>query len=232
MTLDAMAAADREILVPLHSRRRRRGLLAQKLQHVIAAAGLFFSGVQSLSAGADGLELTLAVGGMLTAGLLIAAFVRDVRAVAGSGGAHAHAAHGPHGIDWTDVFAAGVLFAEAAEKWHLRGHVWRPETLAALATLGVGLFHGRLAARKERRRSLRVTGDGVAAGRRLFGAFTARWNEIAAIEIGEREAFVRRHDRKSRRFNLADLENARDIRAALQEAQRRLGEVPIPSRQD
>ena len=35
---------------------RLRRLLAQQLQHVIAGAGRFFSGIQSLSAGAEGLE--------------------------------------------------------------------------------------------------------------------------------------------------------------------------------
>ena len=59
---------------------------------------------------------------------------------------HKQAAHGAHGIDWMDIWAAGVLFAEAAEKIRTRGHYFRPETLAATATLGLGLFHGRLAA--------------------------------------------------------------------------------------
>ena len=39
-----------DLIVPLHSRRRKRAQLGQKLQHVIAAAGLFFSGLQSLTA--------------------------------------------------------------------------------------------------------------------------------------------------------------------------------------
>jgi hypothetical protein len=212
-------AADGDIVVPLHSRRRKRGLLAQKLQHVIAAAGLFFSGMQSLSAGAEGLERMLAVAGMLTAGLLIGAFARELRGVT-----RAHGEHRAHGVDWMDIFAAGVLFAEAAEKWHLRGHIWRPETLAAIATLGVGLFHGRLAARNERRRSMRLTQDHLVIGGRIKFArpFTARWSEIADITIGDREAAIRTHQGKTRRLNLADLENAPTVRAALTRAQARL----------
>ena len=123
---------------------------------MIAGAGLFYSGVQSLSAGAEGLERILAIAGMMTAGLLIAAFAREVRGLAGSHETPAHG-HQSQAVDWMDVFAAGMLFAEAAEKYHLRGHIWRPETLAAVATLGVGLFHGRLSARKERQRSLQLT---------------------------------------------------------------------------
>ncbi len=213
---------DGELIVPLHSRRRNRGALAQKLQHVIAGAGLFFSGVQSLSAHAEGLERTLAIAGMITAGLLIAAFLRELRGATRARDAHPDDAHHHRGVDWIDIFAAGMLFAEAAEKYHIRGHIWRPETLAGLATLGVGLFHGRLAARKERQRSLRVTSDGVVVGRRFFGAFTARWDQIAELSIGEREATIRTHEGKTRRLNLADLENAPAVRAALEDARRRL----------
>ena len=215
-------AASSEIVVPLHSRRRRRGLLAQKLQHVIAGAGLFFSGVQSLSAGAEGLERTLAIAGMITAGMLIAAFAREVRRAAAPRRSDAHGTHQAHGVDWIDIFAAGMLFAEAAEKYHLRGHIWRPETLAAIATLGVGLFHGRLAARKQRRRALRVTAEGVTVGNRFFGAFKGSWSELAEIAIDEQEATIRTHAGKNRRLNLKDLENAPHVRAALEAAQRRL----------
>jgi hypothetical protein len=213
-----------DLVVPLHSRRRQRGLLAQKLQHVIAGAGLFFSGMQSLSAGAHGLELALAIAGMITAGLLIAAFARAVRGVARARGTHAHPPHHHHAVDWIDIFAAGMLFAEAAEKYHLRGHIWRPETLAAVATLAIGLLHGKLAARNEQRRSMRLTGDHLVIGGRnkFVRRFTARWDEIAEIRIGDREAAIRTHTGKTRTLNLADLENAPDVRAALTRAQERL----------
>lgn len=217
--VERMAAGD--LVVPLHSRRRRRGLLAQRLQHVIAGAGLFFSGMQSLTAGAEGLELALAVAGMVTAGLLIVAFAREVR---GAAGTHAHPAHPRHAVDWTDIFAAAMLFAEAAEKWHLRGHIWRPETLAAVATLGVGLFHGRLAARTERRRALRVSPNRLVIGaRHKFGReFSAAWDEIADITVTDRDAVIRTHHGKERRLNLADLDNAPAVRDALARAQERL----------
>jgi hypothetical protein len=220
----AVTTAGDDLVVPLHSRRRQRGVLAQKLQHVIAGAGLFFSGMQSLSAGAHGLELALAIAGMITAGLLIAAFARAVRGVARARGTHAHPAHHHHAVDWIDIFAAAMLFAEAAEKYHLRGHIWRPETLAAVATLAIGLLHGRLAARNEQRRSMRLTGDHLVIGGRnkFVRRFTARWDEIADISIGDREASIRTHQGKTRRLNLADLENAPAVRDALTRAQERL----------
>jgi hypothetical protein len=208
-----------ELMVPLHSRRRGRAQIGQKLQHLIPAAGLLFSGVQSLMAGVDGLERALAIVGIVTSALLMTAFGQHMRTRRQPADGH-HA----HGIDWMDVWAAGVLFAEAAEKWRIRGHIWRPETLAALATLGVGLMHGRLAAAGERRRSLRMTSEDLSIGGRLRFSrrFTARWSEIAAIEIGEREAGIRTHQGGQRRLNLADLENADQVRDALRHAQRRL----------
>lgn len=208
-----------DLIVPLHSRRRSRAQIGQKLQHLIPAAALLFGGVQSLIAGVDGFERVLAIVGIATSALLVTAFGRQLRRLR-----RPAAGHAAHGIDWMDVFAAGVLFAEAAEKWRIRGHIWRPETLAALATLGVGLMHGRLAASGERRRSLRVTNEDLSVGGRLRFSrrFTARWSEIAAIEIGEREAAIRTHRGRTRRINLADLENAPAVRAALQEAERRL----------
>lgn len=224
MSAHVQAAGGDDLIVPLHSRRRRRGLLAQKLQHVIAGAGLFLSGTQSLTAGAEGLELALAIAGMITAGLLMAAFAREVRGIAGARGMPAHPTHHRHSVDWMDIFAAGMLFAEAAEKYHLRGHIWRPETLTAVATLTIGLLHGRLATAGERRRSLRVTTDELSIGGRLRFSrrFTARWSEIAAIDITDRDATVRTRDGRTRRLNLADLENAAAVRESLMLARDRL----------
>jgi len=213
-----MDTAGDELVVPLHSRRRQRAAIGQKLQHLIPAAGLFFGGVRSLTTGVEGFERILAIVGIFTSALLIAAFMRHLRAF---GRQKAHAAHG---VDWMDVWAAGVLFAEAAEKWRLRGHIWRPETLAAVATLGIGLFHGRLADSHERRRSLRINGERLSIGGRFrfSRSFAPRWDEIADIRIGDREAAIRTHQGKTRTLNLADLDNAPAVRDALARAQERL----------
>jgi hypothetical protein len=213
----AEQTANGELVVPLHSRRRQRAAIGQKLQHLIPAAGLLFSGVQSLMAGVEGFERALASVGIITSVLLMTAFTRHV-------GAFGQRKHSAHGVDWMDIWAAGVLFAEAADKWRLRGHIWRPETLAAVATLAIGLLHGRLAARNEQRRSMRLTGDHLVIGGRnkFVRRFSARWDEIAEIRIGDREAAIRTHTGKTRRLNLADLENAPAVRAALTRAQERL----------
>jgi hypothetical protein len=229
----AARAAGDEVVVPLRSRRRQRAAIGQKLQHLIPAAGLLFSGAQSLMAGVEGFERVLALVGIVTSALLMGAFGRHLRARR-----RRPAEHARHGVDWMDIWAAGVLFAEAAEKWRIRGHIWRPETLAATATLAVGLLHGRLTQAAERRQSLRLTRDDLSIGGRLRFSrrFTARWDEIASIDVTDRDATVRTHRGKRRRLNLADLENAPDVRAALQAAERRLIEhrsaqrfLPLPN---
>jgi hypothetical protein len=216
-------AADTDIVVPFDSRKRKRAFAAQKAQHLIPAVGLLFSGVQSLMSGAEGVELVLAVGGMITSALLLTAVGKHV-----TNRRKPAQAHGAHGVDWMDIFAAGVLFAEAAEKIRTRGHIWRPETLAASATLGLGLFHGRLAAGAAKRRTLRVTQDQLyVAGRLRFSRpFTARWDEIEQITIGERFAEILLNSGRRRRIDFKDLDNAPDVREALLAAQRRLPPAP------
>jgi hypothetical protein len=214
-------AAGADIAVPLHSRRHRRLQVGQQLQHVVPAAGLLFNGMQSLATGAEGLELALAIAGIVTSGLLIAVFAKRVHGLRQHG-----TAHHTHGIDWMEIFAAGVLFAEAFERWHTRQRVPGPQLLTAVVTLGIGLSHGWLSARNERRRSIRLTPDHLFIGRNKFSSFTARWDEIAEISINEREATIRTHRGRRRHINLADLENAEDVRKVLHAAQRRLGPAP------
>lgn len=222
-TVQREDAADTDIVVPFDSRKRKRVLMAQKLQHLIPAAGLLIGGVQSLMSGAHGLELALAVGGIVTSALLLVMFgkhVRDARANA--------TAHAAHGIDWMDIWAAGVLLAEGTEKWRLHGRLLRPEFVAIIPTLALGLFHGRLAAGATERRTLRVTHEHLyVAGRLRFSrALKAPWADIAHITIDARFAEIRLRNGRTRRIDFKDLDNAPAVRVALHAAQRRLAPAP------
>ena len=220
-TVHAEAAPGTDIVVPLQSRRQKRVAVVQKANHLVPAGALLLGGMQSLADGAHGVERLLAIGGIATSALLLAAFVKHLRHL------RAHAtAHGAHGIEWIDIWAAGVLFAEGIEKYRIRGHLWRPEFLAAAATLGIGLFHGRLSAGHERRRSLRVTGDHLYIGGKLRFSkpLHARWDEIAEIVVTEQKATIVTRAGQTRRLDLKDVEHAERVRAALQEAQRRLAD--------
>jgi hypothetical protein len=217
----ATDAPGTDIVVPLRSRKQKRVAAVQKVNHLIPASALMLGGVQSLRDGAHGLELALAVGGIATSALLLVAFARHVNELR-----KPSSGHGAHGIDWMDIWAAGVLFAEGVEKYRIRGHLWRPEFLATAATLFVGIFHGRFAAAGDRRRSLRVAADHLYIGGKLRFSrpLNLRWDEIAEIVMTEREATVRTRAGRTRRLNLADVEEAPRVRAALQQAQRRVAD--------
>ena len=60
----ATEAHANRVTVPLRSRRVKRVQLVQKLQHAVPAFGLLMAGVQSLTVGARGVELGLAVAGI------------------------------------------------------------------------------------------------------------------------------------------------------------------------
>ena len=213
-----------DIAVPLRSRRQQRALLMQKLQHVVPAFALLLGATQTLRGGPHGFELALAVGEIAICALLVATFARSAKTTFGP--RKAAAGHHAHGVDWVDIFIAGVLFAEAAEHWNLHHRVKGPTILLAFVTLGIGLLHPRLSKRRERRRSLRLTADHLTIGGKPFRKFTAAWGEIVEVNVTERQAEIRTRDGRRRRVNLSDLDNADEVRAALLVAQKRLALTP------
>ena len=196
----------------------------QKFQHLIPALPLLLAGMNALRAGAHGLELLLAVFEVVTSLLLFGSVVREVRALRAT---DAHASHSSHGVDWFHVFAAGVLLAEALERWHLTHHWPRPMLLTAAVTFGLGIFHHRIQTGAQRRRSLRLNEDGIYLSTRPFSRFRAGWPAVTAIEVGERYATIRTRDGRSSRLDLLDLEDPRPARDALASAQARLS-LPAP----
>jgi hypothetical protein len=207
-----------DLVLPLRSRRQRRAALVQKLQHAVPAIPLLFHGISALTEHAAGPALTLGVIEVVTSVVLLGAMLRAVRQLR----SRAPVAHGHgHGIDWIDVFIAGVLAAEALERWHADHHVARPTILLAVVMLGLGLAHGRILAFGDRKRAMRVTADGLSIPRRPFGRLTLRWSELDRISVNGGEAVVHARDGRTRRIDLDDLENPREVVAALEEASRR-----------
>ena len=222
------------LVVPLHSKRHKRGQLAQKLQHAVPAGPLLFQGMDALKRGVHGFELGLAIVEVVTSAFLIVTIVREFRALRHGG----HSRHGSHSVDWAHIWSAGVLFAEVGERWHLHHHLARPMIVSAVFTLALGLFHGRITDRASGRRSLRLDDDGLRLARFPRRPLAGAWRDVAAIEIGERDATIRMRDGRRRRLNLADLENAGDVRRALETARQRFqahqqepaapAHVPVP----
>ena len=212
------------LVVPLHSRRLERAQLLQKINHAIPAAGLLVTGMQALAEGAGGIGLALAIVEIVTSAMLIVTFARGVRATRRTGPRE----HSHSGVDWIDIWAAGVLFAEAAERWHLTHHLSRPTILTAMITLGLGLFHGRIAASSQRRRAVRITAEGIYVGARPFRGLNARWADVASISAAGQVAEVRTRGGRVRRVDLTDLRNAEEVRAAFAEGSRRLAALRAP----
>jgi hypothetical protein len=194
----------------------------QKLQHVIAGVMLLFAGLHALGEEARGFPLALAIFEILSSALLIgstAIAFRNARRPVD----HAHLPHLHHGgVDWMDIFAAGVLFAEVAEHWHLKHHIQRPAVLTAVVVLTVGLFHGRIARRAERRFTIRVGEDDLYVGGKPFRLLRAKWADVLSIDIGARYATIRTRAGRQRKLDLADLEGANHVRAALAQARERV----------
>lgn len=213
------------IIVPLRSKRQRKALALQKLNHAVPAFGLLLAGGQAVAEGGHGFGFYLGVFELVSAAALIVLTARELR----DGLRPAPAAHAEHhGVDWVDIAAAFVLLAEALEHWHATGHIPRPTLLTAALTFMLGLSHGRITRRKRHRRVLRVDEAGIAIAGRPFKArrIAAAWGEMQSIEVGERWAIVRTRGGRERRLDLSDLETAPEARAALAEAQRRLAATP------
>jgi hypothetical protein len=211
------------MIVPLRSKRRERVILLQKLQHAVPGAMLLFAGLQAIKDDARGFALALAVFEIASSALLAWSVIAGLRKVIRPAD-HAHAPHLHHGgVDWIDVFTGALLFAEAGEHWHVTHHLKRPTILLASVLLIVGIFHGRLKRRAERRFTIRVEDEHLYIGGKPFRLFREKWADIASIDMDGRYGTIRTRAGRTRRLDLADLEGANHVRAALEKARLRLG---------
>lgn len=208
--------------VPLRSKRRERVVLLQKLQHAVPGAMLLFAGLQAIEEHARGFALALAVFEIVTSVLLVCSVLVAVRK-AGRPANHDHLPHMHHGgVDWIDVFTGAMLFAEAAEHWHLKHHLKGPTVLLATVLLVVGFLHGRIKRRAERRFTIRVGEDDLYVGGKPFRKIRAKWADVESIDIGPRFATIRTRAGRQRKLDLSDLEGASHVRSVLEEARQRL----------
>jgi len=213
------ASATGGVAVRMHSRRVERAAFAQHIQHAIPAAGLVAAAFQSLTTGARGFELALAIAEIVTSALLIGGILRGVRAFRSCD--HEQTPH-VHRIDWLDIFAAGVLFSEAAEHWHRTHRDAGPIVLKAVATLALCVTHARMRGLFGRRRALELTADHLIVPGKPFRGIKARWSDVQRITLTEQQAEIVLSSGRRRRINLRDLRNAADVRAVLAQAQLRL----------
>jgi hypothetical protein len=208
-----------EIRVPIRSRRRMRAALLQHLQHVLPAPQLLIHGVERITDSPPFGDILLGGAEIVVSALVIVAFVRAIRRYRQSRTHSGHRAHGS--VDWLDVLLAGMLLTEAAAHWHETGSWRRPTLLTAGVMLALGLLHGWLAAKGERRCALRVTDDGVTMGLRFFRRFSARWADIERIDLDTAPARIVTRTGRTQTFDFEDLEGAERVKAALEVARQR-----------
>lgn len=214
--LQQAALPESPVELPLVSLRRERRRWVQKLTHVLPAVMLLGAGVSRLRAGEQGFGLALAVAELAVSALLLRTLAKEIAAAQK---AHAH----PHqGVDWFEIFAAGVLALEALEHWHTTGHLPRPTVLTALLTLGLGLFHRQFADFVGPRRALRIDHEGIRVRSRFRRQLFAPWSDVERIDLDESKARIVARGGRERSFDLTDLRNAAEVRQALFEAQGRL----------
>jgi hypothetical protein len=222
--------------VPLRSRRQQRVLLAQKFQHVFPAAVLLAAGAQEFIGEPHGWGLVLAIVEIVVGLLMLGAMAKTAYGTrhiwrrgapppshpgsASVGQAHTHSA-----VEWENFIAAAMVLAEGWEhRMHGGHHFPRPAILLAFALVVTGAFHGRILRAAERRRSLRVTDEGIYVPGRKFKVrkIQATWEDVASIEIGERWAAITTRAGRLRKLDLADLDHADEVRRALAQAQLRI----------
>ena len=210
------------MIIPLRSKRRERAQLMQKLQHAPPAIVLLVAGLHALGEDTHGFALGLALFEIASSVLLIGTVIRALRAVRRPANAAAplHPAH--HGVDWIDIFTGSVLLAEVAERYHVDGHIVRPTLLLAVVLITIGLVHGKLAGRRQRRLTLRVDDEGLYVGGKPFRSIKVGWADVKSIDVGSRYATITLHGGRERKLDLPDLEGSNHVRAALLDAQQRV----------
>ena len=214
-----------DVTVPLVSRRRERLKVLQKLQHGIPATVVFVEGLDRILTEAGDWNRWLGTVEAIASLFVLGAILRSIGRLRWGAG-HLPPRQRVHvsQVDWVDIFLGLMLFIEVAARYvETEPHRWaRPTIVTALATLAVGLLHGRLTTYAANRRALRVTESGVSVGGRFLTRFTAAWQEIDRIDISEKTATIVMRDGRTQAFDLIDIRHSNDVTRALNRARTRL----------
>jgi mannose-6-phosphate isomerase-like protein (cupin superfamily) len=205
-----------ETAIPFLSRRRERALVVEKVPNVLGALALFGDGVlraqhetQTYGWALSGAEVLASI---LVLGAFVYALVVSFRAKPGD----QPATHS--GIDWVDLWLAGMFAVEAVAHHYETNHWPRPTVLLAATMFVVAILHRPMAALSRRRRGLVMSNKGLRVGR-PFHRFRADWSTLKPITVSERWAVLETIDGHAHRIDLSDLGNERQVREALREAE-------------
>jgi hypothetical protein len=161
------------------------------------------------------LEVTIAAAVLLTFAVEIRAFVRQHK--------HPSAEHTHPAVGWFDLAAGALLIFEAFHGAHHKLGYMRPQFMAGVVTLVLGLFHGRLAHFTSRRSYLRIDDAGVYCRSSLFRRFSFAWTDLASVAITKDRADFELTDGRRHTISLRSLFNAERVRAAIESHERIAG---------
>jgi hypothetical protein len=137
---------------------------------------------------------------------LVVMFLRDLR------DAVRHKKHPHPGIAWFDVAAGLMLVFEAFHGQHARTGYMRPQFLAGMATITVGLLHSKL-----KRRYLKLDETGVTCRPARFRGFAIAWAELESVDVSEENAVFHRKDGRRHTLALSPLNHREEVRRAIDE---------------
>ncbi len=216
-----------DLVVPLKSIRQTRTMVVQKLQDVAPALMLVGDGVSRIGGAAAAWSFTLGGLEIVSGGLVVLSFARMLRGLRRRPD-HDDTVHAPHSrVDWSDLILGAMLVVEAVVHHDETGHWKRPTLFMAGVAFLFGIFHGPFNRWVERRRSLRVTDDGIRI-LHPFRGFAAAWRDVTAFDLSDAEAVIATAAGKRRRIDLKDVTNLRDVRPVLEAAQTRWRETVRP----
>jgi hypothetical protein len=185
------------------------------VQHLAGGLPLLMSGMQRL---ADDAERPVAVVEIAVALIVLATFIKELRAELRAHHGHTHSA-----VGWFDLAAGGLLIFEAFHgAVHKPGYM-RPQFLAGVATIALGLMHGRLHARIRRRRYVKLDQDGLEFRVARFRSFAIPWQEIDSVSLAGPKAIFPRRDGRCHKVRLNLLHNEDEVRKGISEQARAAG---------
>jgi len=201
------------MIVHLHDRRVVAAGLVQKLQHALAGFPLLFVGVRHL--GEEG-ELPIAILEIVIAVLVLGTFARQVHAAGKK-----HASHAK--VDWFDLAAAAMMMFEAFHGVHHKPFYMRVQFVSAVTTAGLALLHGKLHARRAKKRYVKLDENGMEVRMGLWSRFSLGWAELDRIHLGQDKAVFHRNDGKQHTIGFRLLDNHEEVRKHISDHARAAG---------
>lgn len=202
------------IRVQLRDRRVKLATRYEAVQQAISVGMLLVAVRDRLRTPEPG-DVPMAAAQVVAGVLLLIAIARDLRG------------HDTGHVNWSNVLAGSLLGLEWLDRVEHGGRMWSPVLLTAIASLAVGLLHGRLHARRQRRRQI-VMDEETLNYRNLLRHFRVGWRDLKEIVADGTRLDLHTIGGRTHRIRMRQLENGAEVADAVLGAARAAG-VPVRS---